>query len=162
WLVLPVLLIFVAGVTLKLGSQPAPAVAAPQPLRLTSQHIGQNGSRIENVQARGAGVYSVTASSGDIWGTSDSFQYGYQPLNGNGQIVARVLGMEGATNGWAKAGVMIRETLDPHSRQAMLVETVGNGLAFRWRAEPGGATGNTGGSVGTAPWWVKVIRYGNF
>ena len=162
WLVLPVLFIFVAGVALKLGSQPAPVVSAPLPLGLTSQHVGQNGSRIENVQAGGAGVYSVTASSGDIWGTADSFQYGYQPLNGDGQIVARVLGMEGTTNGWAKAGVMIRETLDPHSRQAMLVGTVSNGLAFQWRAEPGGASGSTGGSLGTAPCWVKLIRYGNF
>jgi hypothetical protein len=162
WLVLPVLFIFVAGVALKLGSQPAPVVSAPLPLGLTSQHVGQNGSRNENVQAGGAGVYSVTASSGDIWGTADSFQYGHQPLNGNGQIVARVLGMEGTTNGWAKAGVMIRETLDPHSRQAMLVGTVSNGLAFQWRAEPGGASGSTGGSLGTAPCWVKLIRYGNF
>jgi len=162
WLVLPVLFIFVAGVALKLGSQPAPAVSAPLPLGLTCQHVGQNGSRIENVHAGGAGVYSVTASSGDIWGTADSFRYGYQPLNGNGQIVARVLGMEGTTNGWAKAGVMIRETLDPHSRQAMLVGTVSNGVAFRWRAEPGGASGSTGGSLGTAPCWVKLIRNGNF
>ena len=145
------------------GTQAQDTVAsAPLPLRLTYQHIGQIGSRIENVQAGGAGVYSVTASSADIWGTADSFQFGYQPLNGNGQIVARVLGMEGTTNGWAKAGVMIRETLDPHSRQAMLVRTVSNGLAFQWRAEPGGASGNTGGSLGTTPCWVKLIRYGNF
>jgi len=163
WLVLPVLLIFVAGVALKLGSQPvAPVVSAPLPLYLTHQHVGQHGHRNENAQAGGMDAYSVTASSGDIWGTADSFRYGYQELNGNGQIVARVLGMEGTANGWAKAGVMIRETLDPHSRHAALVGTVGNGVAFQWRAVTGGASGSTSGSTGAAPCWVKLVRYGNF
>src|SRR5258706_7893766 len=61
-------------------------------------------------QTDASGVYTVTAGGGDIWGSSDSFNYVYEPLNGNGQMTARVVGIQGM-NIWAKAGVMIRETL---------------------------------------------------
>ena len=127
------------------------------------QEIGQGTGLSGDVRAEGAGVFSVTASGGDIWRTADSFRYGYQALNGNGQIVARVLGMEGTTNGWAKAGVMIRETLDPHSRQA---SAGGDGEQRRGVSVASGTRRgqreHAGGSQGAAPCWVKLVRYGNW
>src|SRR6266446_3049991 len=103
WLFLAVLSIFVTGVALKLGSQSAPVASAAAPLNLAYQHIGRSGSLAENIQADGTGGYSITVSSADLWRTVDSFQYAYQPLNGNGQIVARVVAIDGTTNSWAKA-----------------------------------------------------------
>jgi hypothetical protein len=159
-LILP-LFILVAGVVLILRSQVVPLASVSQALALTSQHVGTMGNQTESVQSTGAGAYSVTASSEDIWGVVDSFQCVQQPLIGNGQIVARVLGIDGTTNGWTKAGLMIRETLEPHSKHAALVGTKGNGLAFLWRSETAGASGSTHGASWTAPYWLKLVRYGN-
>src|ERR1700729_3127344 len=36
------------------------------------------------------GTYTLTSAGADIYGTNDSFQYVYQPLGTNGQLVARV------------------------------------------------------------------------
>ena len=56
----------------------------------------------------GTGTYSVTGAGADIWGTADAFRFVYQPLSGDGQIVARVATVQN-TNAWVKAGV-----IDPH------------------------------------------------
>src|SRR4051812_45496436 len=76
--------------------------------------IGATGSVVQD----SSGVMAVTDTGTDIWGTNDTLQFVYQPLNGSGQITARILGMNG-TNEWAKAGVMIRESLAANSRNVM-------------------------------------------
>ncbi len=54
------------------------------------------------------------------------------------------------TQGWAKAGVMIRETLDPGAREASMIITPTNGSVFLYRTSTGGSTdGNFAG--GQAP-----------
>jgi regulation of enolase protein 1 (concanavalin A-like superfamily) len=90
----------------------------------------------------------------------DAFQYVYQPLNGNGQITARVTGID-FTDEWAKAGVMIRETLTPGSRHASMFLTAGNGLAFQRRMTTSGISDHTTGGAGSAPYWVRLVRSGN-
>jgi regulation of enolase protein 1 (concanavalin A-like superfamily) len=90
----------------------------------------------------------------------DAFHYVYQPLNGDGSIVAHVTGL-GNTNVWAKAGVMIRETLNADSKFADVVVTPGSGTAFQRRTTTGGSASSTTGPAGTAPIWVKIERVGN-
>jgi hypothetical protein len=106
------------------------------------------------------GVFSVRGSGADIWYNADAFQYVYQPLNGNGQIVARVTGLP-FTDEWAKAGVMIRETLMPGSRHASMFLSAGNGLAFQRRTATAGLSDHTMGGNGTAPYWVRLVRNGS-
>src|SRR5438874_7453772 len=43
------------------------------------------------------------------------FHYAYRPLDGDGEVVARVNAVEN-TNEHAKAGVMIRDSLEPDAR----------------------------------------------
>ncbi len=107
-----------------------------------------------------SGVFTLRGSGADIWDNVDAFHYVYQPLNGNGQIVARVTGVQ-FTNDWAKAGVMIRETLTPGSRHASMFLTPGNGLAFQRRTGTGGLSDHTTGGNGSAPYWVRLVRSGN-
>jgi hypothetical protein len=104
--------------------------------------------------------WTIVGSGVDIWDYADEFHYVYQTLSGNGQIVARVVSVTN-TDLWAKAGVMIRETLDTASRHAMMVVTPGNGTAFQRRTSTGGVSTHTAGSVVTAPYWVKLVRRGN-
>ena len=106
------------------------------------------------------GIFAVDGGGADIWGTSDGFHYVYQPLEGDGQIVARVVDLEN-THAWAKAGVMIRETIDAGSKHAMMVLTPGKGLAFQRRITTSGSSTHSSGGSAIAPYWVKLVLSGN-
>ncbi len=104
-----------------------------------------------------AGTYTMTGSGTDIWNNADEFHYVYKTLTGAGSIVARVQSVSN-TNSWAKAGVMIRETLDPGSKHAMMVVTPGQGVSFQRRTvADSGSTDTTTGGI-SAPYWVKIER----
>lgn len=106
------------------------------------------------------GTFSLGGSGDDIWGTSDEFRFAYTTLTGDGEILARVTAVEN-TSGWAKAGVMIRETLNGDSKHAMMVVTPSNGTAFQYRSSTGGSSGNSNTGGFAAPYWVKLVRSGN-
>lgn len=105
-------------------------------------------------------TYTVTGSGADIWGSSDSFHYSYQPLSGDGVIIARVNSVAN-TDPWAKAGVMIRETLTPTSKHAMIVVTPGSGVSFQYRAATAGGSAHLTTTGIIAPRWLKLERRGN-
>jgi regulation of enolase protein 1 (concanavalin A-like superfamily) len=117
--------------------------------------VGQGGDA-----AFANGVYSLVGSGADIWDNADGFQFVHQPLHGDGKIIARVAAV-GDTDGWAKAGVMIRETTAPDSRQAMAMITHDQGAAFQRRTTAGGASDHTPGPAVHAPYWVMLERKGN-
>jgi len=122
------------------------------------------------------GTYTMTASGRDIFDASDEFHYAYKQLSGVGSIVAKVESVD-HTDVWAKAGVMIRETLDPGSKFAAVFITPTNddgtptqGCRFQGRVDTdGGASSDTSVATAeqmaiTAPYWVKLERdfAGNF
>jgi hypothetical protein len=109
------------------------------------------------------GTYTMTGSGSDIWNTADQFHFAFKMLNGAGSIIARVESVEN-TNDWAKAGVMIRETLDAGSKHAMAVVTPAQGVSFQRRNDTDGTSASdTIGEI-SAPHWVKIQRdlSGNF
>jgi regulation of enolase protein 1 (concanavalin A-like superfamily) len=107
-----------------------------------------------------SGTYTVTGAGSDIWGTADALRYAYTPLNGDGQITARVATEENV-NVWTKAGVMMRESAAPGSRQALMLISPGKGSAFQRRVVTGGVSTNTAGALVKAPYWVRLSRVGN-
>jgi hypothetical protein len=115
------------------------------------------------------GTYTMTGSGADIWGTADQFHFAYKTLSGVGSIEAQVLSVDN-TNAWAKAGVMIRETLDAGSKFAAVYITPGNGCRFQARLDTDVAAVSDSGVVTTqqtaitAPYRVKLERdaAGNF
>jgi len=137
---------------------PTPTPGGTLPPPWVDQDIGPVG--IPGSASYSAGTFTVNGSGVDIEDTSDEFHYVYQAFSGDGTIVARVATQEN-TNPWAKAGVMIRETLAADSTQAMTVVTPGNGIAFQRRVTTGGITFHTPGASVVAPYWVKVVRTGN-
>jgi hypothetical protein len=108
------------------------------------------------------GHFAIYASGADIWGTADEFHYVFRTLTGDGTIVARVLSQQ-YTDPWAKAGVMMRQSLDANSPYAFVMATPGNGLNFEWRTGQGASAdqGNNNSASGTAPYWVKLVRAGS-
>ncbi|MHC4434423.1 MAG: hypothetical protein ACYTBS_21490, partial [Planctomycetota bacterium] len=105
------------------------------------------------------GTFTMTGSGADINGPSDEFHYAYKTLTGPGTIIARVDSVEN-THQWAKAGVMIRETLDADSAHAMAFVTPDQGVVFEYRIGTGqsnvGAAAQETGV--TAPHWVRLER----
>ncbi len=103
------------------------------------------------------GTFTMTAEGVDIWDSSDQFHFAYKELSGAGTIIAKVESVEN-THEWAKAGVMIRDTLDADSRHAMMVVTPTQGVSFQ-RRTPAGASSSSDNEAGiTAPQWVKIER----
>lgn len=105
------------------------------------------------------GSFSVSGAGADIWGTADAFRYVYTTLTGDGSVVSEVTSEQYVAN-WTKAGVMMRETLDPSSTQAFMLVSPGKGLAFQRRVATGGVSTNTAGAMATAPYFVKLTRSG--
>jgi hypothetical protein len=109
------------------------------------------------------GTFTMTGSGADIWdlGTAgdyhDEFHYAYKMLSGAGSITAKVVSI-GNTDPWAKAGVMIRETLDADSAHAFACITPTYGVAAQYRPSTGAASGNTNQTGVAAPYWVKLDR----
>jgi hypothetical protein len=106
------------------------------------------------------GVYSIGACSNDVWGTEDSFRFYYKTLNGDGSITAKVIAVTDTTSNWAKAGVMIRESLDAGSTYGFMFPTPDRRRAFQDRPQTGGNAVSAHSATGviTFPVWVRVER----
>ena len=109
--------------------------------------------------AGGGGTFDVYGCGADIWVTADAFNFLDQPLTGNGAILARVKS-QAVTDAWAKAGVMIRETLATNAVYAMTVLTPSNGVRMQYRALTGGGSTDVAGPAATATYWLKLSRTG--
>ena len=110
------------------------------------------------------GLYTLTAAGEDIYFNQDGLRFAYQQVTGDGEIIARVTSQTN-TNPWAKAGVMIRETLDAGSRHATAFTTpieAANGYGLVWRPTANGSTDYAGGpGLNAAPNnWVRLVRAG--
>ena len=109
------------------------------------------------------GTYTMTGSGADIWDTADQFHFAFKTLNGAGTIIARINSVQD-THAWAKAGVMIRETLDAGSKHAFACVSPGNGVASQGRTGTDAASFSTNQTDVAAPHWVRLERdaAGNF
>jgi uncharacterized repeat protein (TIGR03806 family) len=101
------------------------------------------------------GSFFLNATCRDLWESNDEALFVHQPAMTAGQMTARVVSLT-PTDAWTKAGVMIRESLDPKSRHAMLVVTPGQGSAFQRREEDGQGTLHMAGPAVTAPFWLRL------
>jgi hypothetical protein len=116
--------------------------------------VGQAGSFTQNGTS-----YELRGSGDDIWNSADAFRFGYQALVGDGRITARVVSLSN-TDGWAKAGVMVRESTAPGAKHAYVGITPTNGREFLRREQTDGAT-TPQGTSGGAPSWVRLVRQGD-
>jgi beta-galactosidase len=108
------------------------------------------------------GQFTISGSGSDIWNTADAFQfvYSYVPISTNCDIRARVASVQN-THSNAKAAVMIRETLDPGSRHALVDVEPSAGIEFLFRTNTAGSTYVASVAGQTAPNWVRLTRTNN-
>jgi hypothetical protein len=109
------------------------------------------------------GTILMNGTGTDIWDSSDQFRFAYKSLKGNGSIIAKVESV-GNTNDWAKAGVMIRESVAGGSTHAFAAVTpvAGHGVSYQRRTDTSMATNLATDAANTPlPQWVKVTRNGS-
>ena len=136
----------------------SPVPPAPLPTPWSSQDIGE--PSIAGVASAADGVFTVTGSGLDIWDATDQFQYVYQPVTGDTEILARVASFQ-TTNSWGKAGVMIRSALTASAAHVSLFATGSSGWAFQRRLSDAGPSYSSSAAAGSAPGWVRLVREGS-
>jgi regulation of enolase protein 1 (concanavalin A-like superfamily) len=136
-------------------SRPVGAAAKSIPLPWNNTDIGAVGT----VGSAGFSnnVFTVNGA-GSFNSTSDSFQFVYQPLSGDGEISAQLSSASGSAY---TAGVMIREALTPNSRYAFIGASNGK-MRRQRRTSTGGSSTSTSWSSANFPnVWVRLVRSGN-
>ena len=113
-----------------------------------------------NFQETTKGEMIMSAIGTDIWDTADQCRYVYKNLSGDGSMVVRVNSLI-RSDGWAKAGVMIRESLHPGSKHAFICLTPDYGVSFQQRPETGNVMSQVSTNTVVASSWVKLTRTGN-
>jgi parallel beta-helix repeat protein len=140
------------------GAQPADP--SPPTLALTSRDVGQVGVEGRVEAEITAEAVRVLASGSDIWGTADSFHFAFVVHAGDLDVSARIDALDD-THLWAKAGVMIRESLDAGARHALTSVTPGGAAEFIRRSATGGTSTATVLTGFELPTWVRLTRSGS-
>jgi regulation of enolase protein 1 (concanavalin A-like superfamily) len=105
------------------------------------------------------GMFTVSgAGSGTMITASDSFHFMYQPLAGDGTIVARVVSVQGSSA--AQVGLMVRETLNAGANHVYLFD-YSSSILLTERTSTGTSSSYQSVGSGTLPNWMKLVRSGN-
>ncbi|HEY1910518.1 MAG TPA: phospholipase D-like domain-containing protein [Vicinamibacterales bacterium] len=123
-----------------------------------SQDVGATGRT--GSSTLNAGTFTISGAGSDIWGTADGFQFAYQPLSGNGTIIARVTSMQD-TSANAKAGVMLRTSVAANSAHVILDMTPTGNIEFMSRPTTGASTTWLAGTSQAAPVWLQLALNGS-
>ncbi|HEY2153862.1 MAG TPA: PKD domain-containing protein [Vicinamibacterales bacterium] len=121
----------------------------------TTEDIGAVGRAGSATLANG--VFTVQGAGGDVWGTQDAFRFVQQTVAGNAELVTRVTHI-GNTNGFAKAGVMVRDQLTATSRHVLLDVRPTGDVELMTRESDGGDTAFIAGTTVQLPVWLKITR----
>lgn len=126
------------------------------PLNLSTQHAPSGGP----------GPALVRGPDGQA--VNDSFYFVRRRLTGDGTITARITDLSGITatgpgsgrgssevQGWAKAGIIVKQSLNPGSPYAAIMLTGAHGVRFQ-----DGYTHDTAGPATAAP-WLRLTRDGD-
>jgi hypothetical protein len=107
------------------------------------------------------GSVTVTGIGADIHDLTDEFNFVYKTLNGDGSISVRVDSIEDVAQ-WAKAGVMMRPSLEPDDTYVHGIATPRNLAEIKYREIPGGTTGGANLADGDTPLplWIRITRTG--
>ncbi|MDB6113313.1 MAG: hypothetical protein JWQ62_258 [Lacunisphaera sp.] len=124
----------------------------------TSADIGNVG--VAGSTSASGDAVTLNAGGEDIWNQADGFRFYYRAWSGDGSVTAHVSALTN-THPWAKAGVMIRDSLDSAAADAAMVLTADNVCGFITRSSAGAAAEFIGGPWLNAPYWVRVTRSGD-
>ncbi len=131
--------------------------ASALPTGWASQDIGTGVSGYTVFDAS-TGKFSLVGTGSGASSTADGLQYAYQPLTGDGTVIARVVNVDN-TSANAVTGLMIRESTASNAREVSIGMTPSGTPKFFSRSTVGGSTSTTSGAIGGS--WLKLVRSGN-
>lgn len=140
------------------GSTTPPPGGGSLPSPWATQDVGNVGAAGNASSSNG--TFTVAGAGADIWGSADAFRYVYQSVTGDTEIVARVTVVQN-TDPYAKAGVMLRESLGAGAAHVILDVRPDGWVEFMTRTATGGATTYLSGTAQAPPTWLKLARAGN-
>jgi hypothetical protein len=106
------------------------------------------------------GVFQVRSTGTNVTADSDSFHFVFKRVHGTSELMARVTRVQ-LTDPWARAGLMMRESLAADARNVFLAVTAARGGVFQWRERLGQETSARLDRTMAAPCWLKLKRDGN-
>ena len=106
------------------------------------------------------GTFALLGSGADIYGTSDAFHYAYAQTSGSVVLTARVAGIQSPGASSVKAGLMIRQSLDPGSANVSLLILQNSSSVLEYRDIAGNVTVVPTHLTFTPPYWVRLVRIG--
>ena len=104
-----------------------------------------------------AGTFTIKGIGGDIWDRADQFHFAYKELSGACKIIAKVYSLEN-TDPFAKAGIMIRDSLDANARYCALLMTPENGVRFQYRIAINDISNRQFDPNVAVPYWIRLER----
>jgi hypothetical protein len=109
-----------------------------------------------------SGTFTVGGggSDGGFWDRADALQFVHRTMSGDGEIVARVRGLEN-TNVDAKAGVMIRAGLEAGAAQATVAVTPAGAVQFLSRPAANEPLATVAAASQTPPAWLRLVKSGS-
>jgi len=136
------------------------AASSGLPSGWTDKDIGSVGAA--GSASYNSGTFTVSGSGTDISGSGDQFNYAYQSVSGDQTVIARVVSENGAQP-YAKAGVMIRESVATNAVHASVLLSPTNGVAMEVRLTTGTSAINMVNWIHgvPVPQWLKLVRSGN-
>ena len=111
--------------------EPLNTDALPSPWNVSD--IGNSlkgGQKIENNN------WTIYGGGDDIWGTSDQFRFVYQKINGDFSFSVKVDSLKD-THYYAKAGIMVRKSLNKNSAHGIINVFPGGSSEFGYREKSG-------------------------
>ncbi len=128
----------------------------------TGIHIGDQSTVAGNFSETDNQI-EINSSGLDIWNTADDFFFVYQAVCGNFQITTKMESMENS-GVWAKAGLMVRESLDPESVYGLIATFQpenNTGTCFQARTAEGTNSQSIGCASVNTNTWYRMTRTGN-
>lgn len=99
-------------------------------------------------------------SGSSITGTSDSFRFVHAELDGDGEIVARFEGVDGAFSN-SRLGLMMRDGTAANARYAAVNFQSTGTLYWNYRSTTDSTPGSVSATMLPGPRWLRVTRAGN-
>ncbi|MGE3704498.1 MAG: DUF1349 domain-containing protein [Vicinamibacterales bacterium] len=139
-------------------TSPGPTpTTGPVPAPWTNQDVGA--VNLSGTATYGNGTFSVTGAGADVWGRADAFHFVSRPFAGDGSVTARVVRLDN-THTYAKAGLMLRGSLDPDAAHVVLDVRPNGAIEFMTRTRRGASTTFIASAGQTPPAWLRLTRTG--
>ena len=145
----PELFSFGAGALAESGELPSPWM---------SEDVGS--VRVAGTAEFLRGAFRVRSSGTNAVGAADAGHFVFKPVADRSELVARVAKVQ-RTDPWARAGLMMRESLDAGARNVFLSVSASRGGVFQWRERFGDETSIALDRSLSVPCWLKLKRDGN-